>query len=213
MGDFRSLITVSLLFLGTTSGPLQQIPTPQQQQQREEERRIEEEARRREAEERAREQEKLDQLQEDMQRISRAVPMTPEELEAFHNRMFRQFVHEVNAFDVTSRQLLFYSEHSSLEDPKAQREIRRKAKSLEGQIEEIIEYILGGEDEPEVPELDFEAKSLAERLSMIKAMAPSIHQRLNDSYVSSKAQIIDANDAVTLIRDLQSMKRLSHSLR
>jgi hypothetical protein len=213
MGDFPSLIIVSLLFLGTTPGPLQQIPTPQQQQQREEERRIEEEARRREAEERAREQEKLDQLQEDMERISRTVPMTPEELEVFHKRMFNQFVREVNAFESTSRELVLYCEHPNPGDPKAQKDIRKKARSLEGQIEEIMEYILGGEDEPDVPEVDFEAKPLVERLSIIKSIAPSIHQRLKDSYVSSKSQIIDANDAVTLLRDLQSMKRLSHSLR
>jgi len=213
MRDFHSFLFASLLFLGTTPGPLQQLPTPQQQQQREEERRIEEEARRREAEERAREQEKLDQLQEDMERISRTVPMTSEELEAFHKRMFRQFVHEVNAFGATSRQLVFYSEYPNLDDSKAQKDIRKKAKSLEGQIEEIIEYILGGDDEPDVPEVDFERMSLAERLSIVKSMAPSIHQRLKDSYVSTKSQIIDANDAVTLIRDLQSMKRISHSLR
>src|SRR5262249_53758239 len=153
-------------------------PTPQQQQQREEERRIEEEARRREAEERAREQEKLDQLQDDMQRISRTVPMTPEELEAFRKRMFRQFVHDVNAFDATSRQMVFYCEHADPGDPKVLKEIRRKAKSLESQIEEIVEYILGGDDEPDAPEVDFQNKSVADRLSMVKSMAPSVCQRL-----------------------------------
>src|SRR5262245_5914288 len=98
MRAFQGFILTSVLLAPTIPGLSQQIPTPQQQQQREEERRIEEEARRREAEERAREQEKLDQLQEDMQGISRTVPMTPEELEAFRKKMFRQFVHDVNAF-------------------------------------------------------------------------------------------------------------------
>jgi hypothetical protein len=208
---------IAILFcLYVISTPLQQtqpLPTVEQEQQRrDEERRMEEEARRREAEERAREQQRLDQLQEDMLIISRTVPMTPEEIEAARQRLHAEFVKTVAGFDSISAQIGTYASRKRL-DSRAVKDIRKKAKTLEDDVDEILEYLLDGSDPPDFQQVDYGAKTLAERVSLLKILAPSLHQRIRHCYVDPKVQVIDANEAVVLMQDLQSMKVLTHSLR
>ena len=191
-------------FLSAISAAAQEAPKPQPPPgpSPEERRVLEEEQRRRDAEDAARLERTLDRL-ENLHRL----PLSPEEIEARRRRRLPQFLKDLEAFKAASQQIISYGAQPS---PKAVKEMRSKAKTLERLVNDLMDYVTDGEDPPDAPEENYESMPLPERLGLLTSMAPSLHKRLKETY---KAPLIDVNTQIELIEDLQSAKLLSHSLR